>query len=102
MPNCIDAKTYWRQSVSAPKLIGAKKSAPKLSAIKRLDAKTLAPKRSNLTLLISEQIRGTKLVTEKNILQIILSYSLTKKISRQTIEVYCKTATVRYGKTKIN
>ena len=82
--NCPDAKTYWRQSVSAPKLIGAKKVGAKIfrdetSRRQNIGAKTLqpklwrqgagakasAPKRSNHTLLISKQIRGTKLPTEK-------------------------------------
>ena len=38
MSNCPDAKTYRHQGVSAPKLIGAKKSAPKIFALKRLNA----------------------------------------------------------------
>ena len=79
MPNCHDAKTYRRQSVSATKLIIAKKSAPEnfrpeTSRRQNIAAKTSALKRSSLTVLTSEQIRGTKLVTEKKNFQMISSY----------------------------
>ena len=74
-----------RKTVLTPKRIGAKtdrcqKVGAKIfraeaSRRQNIGAETLVPKRSSPTLLISELIRGTKLVAEKEILQLISTYN---------------------------
>ena len=59
--NRIGAKTDRCQKV------GAKNFRPETSRHQNIDAKTFVQKRPSPTLMISEQIRGTKLVTEKQL-----------------------------------